>query len=224
MLAQTRIAADHDWPGARSLLGHALELDPANSRGILMQAVLEHASGDQQRGIALMQLALERDPLNLLNRRYLGRMYYSRGRLDEAEATLRAVLDMNGSYQAAHYELGRILLAKGQVAAAVAAFEAESDASWRLFGLPLGYHAAGRTEAANAALADLLRNSTGSEYQVAETYGFFGDADRAIDWLNRAIDSRDGGILWLRGDPLLRAATRDPRYQAVLARLRYPPL
>jgi hypothetical protein len=40
-----------------------------------------------------------------------------------------------------------------------------------------------------------------------------GDADRAFVWLNRAVD-HDAGIQWVRGDPLLRGITADPRYAA----------
>lgn len=93
--------------------------------------------------------------------------------------------------------------------------------TWREFGLPLGYHAQARTAEANAALATLLHNSAGSEYQVAEIYAYFGDRDNAFLWLNRAAVA-DPGIQWLRGDPLLRPLTGDPRYAALLHKLNLP--
>ena len=81
----------------------------------------------------------------------------------------------------------------------------------RAFGLPLGYHAEGRTAEANAALQSMLDNSAGAEYQVAGAYAYFGNADAAFVWLARAVELRDPGIQWLRGDPLLRGITQDPR-------------
>ena len=67
-----------------------------------------------------------------------------------------------------------------------------------------------------------MSHSAGSEFQVAETYAYFGDGDQAFAWLNRAIGN-DPGILWLRGDPLLKGLTGDPRYAALLKRLKLSP-
>jgi len=145
-------------------------------------------------------------------------MLYYAGRLDEAESIIRQLLEVNPSFPAAHYELGRILLARGQVPQAVSEFESETSI-WRGNGLPLGYHAEGRTADAQAALQSLVENSAGSEFQVAEAYAYFGNTDAAFAWLDRAVESRDPGIQWLRGDPLLRSLTRDPRYAALLRRL-----
>lgn len=133
---------------------------------------------------------------------------------------IRQVLNMSPSYPAAQYELGRILLTKGQIAPAVAAFEAESSPAWRSFGLPLGYHAQGRTPDADAALAALVANSAGAEFQVAEAYAFLGNADKAFEWLGNADVKRDPGVMWLRGDPLLKTLVGDPRYAALLRKLK----
>jgi TolB-like protein len=222
VICEVRMAGEADWAGARAALDKAMQLDP-NSVGALIDAGhLTRATGSNDEALVFFHKALQRDPLNLLTRRYVARVLYFAGRLDEAEATVRKVLDLSASFSGAHYELGRILLARGQVAAAVAEFEAEANPSWKLFGLPLGYHAQGRIAEANALLAQMLRNPAGAEFQVAETYAFFGDTDQAIAWLNRAVGN-DTGILWVRGDPLLRGITSDPRYAALLRRLHLPP-
>ena len=221
-LALVQVSAEHDWAGGRASLNEALRADPSNVRALFGMAHLTRVTGSVQDAIPLFRQVLERDPLHLLNRRYFARVLYYAGQLDEAEATVRQVLAMNPSFPAAHYELGRILLARGQAAAAMTEFEAEKTEGWREFGLPLGYHALGRTAEADAALRDLVAHSAGSEYQVGETYAFFGDATQAFDWLNRAVDA-DPGIQWLRGDPLLKGITADPRYAALLKRLNLPP-
>lgn len=189
----------------------AVQLDPNNSNAQFSAAHLALATGS-------MDDALQRDPLNLLERRYIARVLYYAGRLDEAEATIRAVLQVNPSLPAAHYELGRILLARGQVAQAVREFESENS-SWTLLGPPLGYHAQGHTADADAALQKMLDNSAGSEFQIAEAYTYFGNGDQAFAWLDRAVASRDPRIQWLSGDPLLRKLTRDRRYAALPRRL-----
>ena len=105
--------------------------------------------------------------------------------------------------------------------AAVAEFEAEHS-GWRAFGLPLGQYAQGRAAQASAALDALVSNSAGSEFQIAEAYSYFGDADKALYWLDQAVVRLDPGIQWLRGDPLLNGLSRDPRYAALLHRLKLP--
>jgi len=217
-LGRSRLMSNFDWSGAREAFEHALQLDPSNSNAQFSVAHLTLSTGSMDDGLHRFEQLLQRDPLNLLERRYIARVLYYAGRLDEAEATVHVLLQVNPSFPAAHYELGRILLARGQVPQAVREFESEKS-SWTLLGLPLGYRAQGRTADANAALQKMVDNSAGSEFQVAESYAYFGNVDQAFAWLDRAVTLRDPGIQWLRGDPLLRNLTRDPRYAALLRRL-----
>lgn len=211
-----------DWGGAAQATDKALQLDRGNAQALFIRAILIQITGSSADAMTAMQQALDRDPLNLLTRRYAARILYHLGSLAEAETMLRLILAANPSFSAAHYELGRVLLARGNVAAAITEFESESNPVWRINGLPLGYHAAGRTAEAKAALEDLLRHSDGGEFQVAEAYAFLGDADRAFAWLDRAVKS-DPGIIWLRGDPLCVSLTHDPRYAALFKRIKLSP-
>ena len=222
MIGTIKMALDYDWSGAREAYDHALRLDPTNADVLFAAAHLTSSTGSIEETLSQSREALARDPLNLLYRRYMGRVLLFAGRYDEAEAMIRQVLDMNPSFPAAHYELGRIQLLRGQAAQAVAEFEAEQS-TWRPFGLPLGYHAQGRTADATAALAAQVKQAAGSEFQLAETYAYFGDADKAFHWLDQSVRSHDPGIQWLRGNPFLKSLTADPRYAALLHRLKLPP-
>ncbi|HEY2677484.1 MAG TPA: TIR domain-containing protein [Steroidobacteraceae bacterium] len=214
---------DFDWSGAREAIDHALQLDPNNLSALFSSAHLTMTVGKVDNTLTQFRDVLERDPLNLLYRRYVARVLYYAGRLSEAEAMIRQVLAISPSFPAAHYELGRILLARGQIPAAVAEFETEKS-GWRPFGLPLGYHAQQRDAEAKAALEDLVKNySAGAEFQVAETYAVFGDADKAFHWFDQAVEQRDPGLQWLRGDPMTKGVVSDPRYPALLQRLKLPP-
>ncbi|HYC09247.1 MAG TPA: TIR domain-containing protein [Steroidobacteraceae bacterium] len=217
-LGLSRMMSSFDWTGAREAFDHALLLEPSNNEAQFSVAHLTMTLGNTTDSLNRFQQLLERDPLNLLQRRYVARMLYYAGRLDEAESIIRQLLEVNPSFPAAHYELGRILLARGQVPQAMSEFETEKS-GWRANGLPLGYHAEGRTADAQGALQSLVENSAGSEFQVAEAYAYIGNTDAAFAWLDRAVESRDPGIQWLRGDPLLRSLTQDPRYATLLRRL-----
>ena len=209
----------HEWAQADETLASARDIAPTDSTVFMISAILARGLGRNEDAVALFHQSLGHDPINLLARRYLARTLFFAGRIPEGEAEIRQVIDTNPTQPGAHYDLARILLAMGQVDAAGAACEAETDEGWKRLGLPVCYHAQHRTADAKAALADLLRNSVGAEFQVAEAYADLGDADQAFKWLDAAAD-RDLGIIWLRNDPLFKALTPDPRYALLLRKLK----
>jgi TolB-like protein len=219
-LGVLQAGAEHDWTASAATLARGRVLDPDNPLLLLIAAVITQCLGSAEEAMALYRQALDRDPLNLLVRRYFGRTLYYAGRFAEAESQIRQVLAMSPAYPAASYELGRILLAKGEIGAAVGAFETESASTWQSFGLPLVLHAQQRTAEAHAALAAI--DPTGAEFQVAEACAYLGDTDQAFKWLDAADVNRDPGVIWLRADPLLKGLTGDPRYAALLRRLNLP--
>jgi len=213
--------SNFDWSGAREAFEHALQLDPSNSNAQFSVAHLSLSTGSTDDGLHRFQQLLQARPLNLLERRYIARVLYYAGRLDEAEATIHVVLQVNPSFPAAHYELGRILLARGQVPQAVQEFESEKSSSWTLLGLPLGYHAQGRTADANAALQKMVDNSAAPNFRSPRRTPTSATLTRHLP--GSIAQSRCAiRIQWLRGDPLLRNLTRDPRYAALLRRLNLP--
>ena len=206
------------WQEAESTTTRCVQGNPDNPLVLLTAAVAARQLGHDEESLSLFHRILAHDPLNLLASRYLARTLYHAGRLPDAEAAIRHVIDFNPTQPGAQYELGRILLAKGDRAAAFAAFEAETGAGWRTFGLALGCHAADHRARADAALTEMLRHPANQQFQIGETYSYCGDADRAFEWLNAAIN-QDSGIIWLRNDPLLKGLTSDPRYDALLRKV-----
>jgi hypothetical protein len=59
-------------------------------------------------------------------------------------------------------------------------------------------------------------------YQIAQIRAFRNEDDAAFEWLERAYDQRDSGLVEMKGDPLLANLRDDPRYLALLKRLRLP--
>jgi TolB-like protein len=208
----------HEWPQAEAILAKGREVDPTDPTLLMISGVVARVVRGEDRAIEIFRQALAHDPLRLLARRYLARTLAFANRLPEAEAEIRQVIEANPMQPGAHYDLGRILLAKGEIGPAVAAFDAEPDVYWRSFGIPLGAKAQNRTADANAALAIQLKHPSGAEFQLAETYAYLGDADQAFKWLNVAAD-RDLGIVWLRNDPLLKGLTSDPRYATLMRKV-----
>jgi hypothetical protein len=49
-----------------------------------------------------------------------------------------------------------------------------------------------------------------------------GDRDKALEYLERATEDRDLALLWLAVDPRVDALRSEPRFVAVLKKLRLP--
>ena len=66
----------------------------------------------------------------------------------------------------------------------------------------LAYHALGREQDSNAALAGLIaKHQNEAAYQIAEVYAFRGESDRSFAWLERAYQQRDTGLPEIKTDP-----------------------
>ena len=57
---------------------------------------------------------------------------------------------------------------------------------------------------------------------TAEVYAYRGEVDRAFEWLERAYGQRDSGLSQIKGDPHFQWLERDPRYTALLEKMRLP--
>ena len=56
---------------------------------------------------------------------------------------------------------------------------------------------------------------------AAEFYALMGDANHALDWLDRAARAGDDREGWLRRDPHLASIRNHPRFQQMLASMEY---
>ena len=67
-----------------------------------------------------------------------------------------------------------------------------------------------------------MRRANRPAFQIAEIHAFRGEVDEAFEWLDRAYELRDPGLLFMRGTPLLTSLEADPRYSALLERMGLP--
>ncbi len=221
-LGMARYQYEFDFAAAAEMIGKAHVLDQNNAFMLQIAGHLALSTGTPADAATYYARAAEQDPLNMLPCRFLAKALYYGNRLAEAESTLHRIIELNPQFPAPHYLLGTVLLARGEPNAALAAIEAEPAPTWKSFGLPLVYRALGREPEAQHALAAIVANSAGSEFQVAETYAYFGEPDQAFHWLEEARVRRDPGILHMRGNPLLRSLVTDPRYPAFLRKMKLP--
>jgi len=172
---------------------------------------------------SLAQRAVEVDPLSIYSHFTLAIAWYNLGRLDDAAAEFRKVLELHPNRPGSHTFLALIHVLRFNPDAALKELHQESDPMSRLYGLALTYQALGKKMESDSALANLIHGHQNDvAFQIAEVYAYRGETDKAFEWLDRAYQNRDSGMAVIKGDPLLRNIERDPRYAAFLKKMRLP--
>ena len=170
--------------------------------------------------IALNEFVTARDPVNATAHANLGILYYVDGRLDAAIESYRTALSLSPGYRGAQNLIGLALLAKGEPEAALAAMQKESNDTWRRIGLPMAWHALGKKTESDAALAELIQKDEMSwAYNIAYVLAFRGEADRAFEWLDKAVAYHDPGLADIAIEPLFANLHHDPRWLPFLRKV-----
>ena len=220
-LARTLIFYDWNWDAANTCLTKAAVLEPGNAEVFQIHSRLSALLGHLDEAVNLGEQAVALDPLDTISRLQLGYVLYVASRYDEAQAELKKALDLNPQAGFVHVTLGKILIAEAKPEQALAEIEKEPNDWERLTAQALVYHALGREQDSTAALAELIaKHDTDSAFQIAEVYAFRGEPDNAFEWLERAYKQRDTGLPEIKTDPLFKSLRHDPRYTALLKRLR----
>ena len=212
-----------DWDAANTSVTKAAGLEPGSAEVLGIRSYLSRVLGKFDQAIKLKEQAVALDPLRTDSHSTLGYLLYCAGRYDEAQSTLQKALDLNPQAAFVHLTLGKILIAKGKPQQALAEIEKEPLEWGKLTGQALAYHALGREQESNAALAGLIaKDDTDGAYQIAQVSAYRGESGKAFEWLERAYKQRDPGLPDIKSDPLLKSLHHDPRYAELLKKLRLP--
>ena len=214
-----------EWEGARADFVRALKLNPNDGelhrryadRGLATMGRLAEAVGEARR-------ATEIDPLSAVSWSTLGRLYSASGQLDAARAALEKSLHIAPEQDYAAVNLAEVELLDKKPAAALAAAERSASDVHKRCSKAMALHDLGRTAEAQGVLDGLISHYAQSgAWQIAQVYAWFGESDKAFEWLDRAYVQRDSGLPALKYSPMLRGLRGDPRYSALLAKMNLPP-
>lgn len=214
---QAQLTRQLDLAGAVREAEMAISLAPrdplALSRaGNLLSAVYA------DRGLAVMQAALQLDPFDYFQVGTIGLMLNSMGRPDAAAKMLERALAMsNGRLGIFGLAAGR--LQRRDAAAARRIIAPDFDGPRKLFVIALADRLENRPSAALDTLEALSPEVSGMP--LGEIYAWSGDTGKALTVLEQAYAARDVGLTRLLINPFLDPLRAEPRFQALLARI-YP--
>jgi TolB-like protein len=212
-----------DWAGAGKEFKRVIQLDPNLTTGNPCHYV-EYlmAVGRPGEAIAEIERAQEIHPLSLFLSNLLGWLYYGSRYYDRAVRQHQKVLAIDPRFAFAHWCLGMDYSQKRKYGAAI-----EECRKARLLGgtrnvlsgLGYAYAMAGDKDGAQQILKELralLRASYAPPYAFATIYAGLGEIDAAFDWLGRAYEVHDTGLIWLKWDPQFDNLRSDSRFQNLL--------
>jgi TolB-like protein/Tfp pilus assembly protein PilF/predicted Ser/Thr protein kinase len=218
---------EYDWAESAREFGIARAREPVPPwvRNVYSLFYLMYR-GRAEDALLEMQQALSDDPLAVNLRYTTGVCLAGAGRLLEAEAQFKRVLELDPAFMTAYELQAFVHLARGDVAKACSwAEQAAKLAPWDP--VVIGTHAAtlklaGDTATARALIETLGDGSAyGAPIGLAVHYLLLREVDQAADWIVRAAEQRYPGILffvYLIGQPL-----RDsPRWPALAKMMNLP--
>jgi TolB-like protein/Flp pilus assembly protein TadD len=213
------------WDEADAEIGKALRANPQDSFALDFAARLAMHRARYEEALSRINTALSLDPLNPYAYDTKGTIEYLASDLHEAERSLRRVNELSPTFYGTHMEIGWVLMARGELDAAVKELMAETAKNGKDSGLAAVYHMMGRTVESDAALVRLMNEYYDWPTGVALAHAARGEPDQAIEWLEKAYVARDPDLLlWGPVHPFFASLHDNPRYQALMLKINLPKL
>ena len=219
----SRVLMYHDWdrPGAEAAIRRALQLAPNDAQLCARAVALMQSLGRLEEARDLAARALALDPLNVRAYIAAGSQFTIDGRLADAEKCFQRALEMSPRPERMHTYLGRVQLLQGRPDEALREIKQESSEAFRLQGIACVQYDNGRVPEAKKALKELvMKYADGGAFQIAKVHGYWGDADRAFEWLERAYLQHDPDLVAVgRNSCLLQNLQGDLRWRTFFERM-----
>lgn len=214
-----------NFSAAEAEFRRALALNPGYADAHQRYGLLLTASGRFDEARQALATAQALDPLSLIIATLAAYPDYYGGRPEDAVDQLARVIQRDVDFSMAHYRRALALVELGRLDEA----EAELQISLRLSNdrdvlaaLARVWARQGRVSEAREALAELDRRAQHafvSPYMAASVHVALGDLDEAFTWMYRAVEERSYWLIYLHVDPALAELRRDPRFDALAAKL-----
>ena len=213
-----------DFMQANDEYERALALAPGNAQVLRYSGGFAAVMGHFDAALAATHHAVVLDPLARGSHTALGRALYTARRYEEAVAAFAEALSLDPGFKATYADRGFAYYGLGDLQSARAACETKPDYWSSHWCLSVVYDKLGRHADAEAELVKLkAAQSDAAAYQYATIYAQSGNRAKALEWLETALRLRDPGLEFLKTDPLLDPLRQEPRFQAVMRELKFPP-
>ena len=217
---------EFDWEKGEEQFKRAIELNPSYPTGHQWYGEFLAATGRSDEAFRELRRAQELDPLSPIIPTSLGFGYTTRGDYEEGLRQLEKALELDPNFPRAFSNRALIYFLQGKRDEAVA----QQRRAVEVTGGGIEYQAylahflaqSGGNEEAEEILRrveERAEESHVSPILFAVIFTGLERKDEAFKWLNRAVDERSSGVIYLRIDPTWRMLRADPRFEKLMARI-----
>ncbi len=216
--------SEWNWSGAENQYRLALKLNPNCADCHFSYGALLAGLGRNDDAIAQTNQAIELDPLSSWYRNWLAAIaFFSR----QYDLSMKLAENLGDEWA---FSVGLCYTQKKMYPQAIASFEKSIARTGRqtdtLGTLALVYGLAGRKSETQKIIRELKERSR-HHYVFPSVFAYaylgLGDKDQALTFLERAYEEQDPALFYLKVWPLLDPLRSEPRFQALLQRVNFPP-
>ena len=229
ILGMVSFAYDWDWKTAEQEFKKALELNPNSPDPHQWYSYYLTAMGRFEESLAQMERARELDPASLSKVAGVGEVLNLMGRTDDAIRQQEKALEMEPNSGFAQWALGNVYVHKRMYDKAIEQYKKAIPLSGNSPDEPAtlayAYAKSGQRTQALRTIEELVKRSERSYVPstlIAATYAAVGDHQEASRWLHKAVQQRDGILIFLNVDPMFEDLRSDPRYRAIIQQVDLP--
>lgn len=221
---------DWNWVDAERAFRRAVAFTPTNEDVHAAFGFFLAWMGEPDSALKYARRAERLSPFSPREAQNVAMVLYLARKHAEARTQARHAIDLDSTHVFGYDRLHWAASASGAHEEALAAAKTASelagprDVRRRAF-LARAYAAAGRTKEARDILNDLLVLEAQvyvPPTAIAAIYTWLGDADAALQWLEKGFDGKDGDMVLLKTFPLWDPLRSDPRFQELERRMRFP--
>jgi TolB-like protein/thioredoxin-like negative regulator of GroEL len=223
LLALCKAGANREFKSAAILLQRSLNLEPTNRYAIEKELYFLQMLGQIDAAVSVTKYLMVNDPVNANLYSVLAECYLWTGHLENAIKNYESALMFSTQMMGVHRGIAKALLMKGEPQQALDLLR-NSPKGVDLSSAVKIYHALGDQYASDVALSELIETrGRSAAYNIAATLAFRNETDRAFEWLEKAVQFNDPGLLNILNEPDFNNLHNDPRWPPFLESIGFSP-
>ena len=217
------------WAEAEKEAKLAVDLNPNYPTGLQWYGSILMDTGKYDEAAVIIKRASELDPLSGAISNAVTNIYQVQDNHQAAIENSLKFIELDPAFPGSYRDLGFSYSKLGRHDEAVSQLEKAAllgnRASWLLGDLGYVYAASGKRAEALAIVKELetrhTRKQAAARY-VAAVYAGLGDRDKAIEWLEKDLQTKNGRLIEVRWTIPFESLHDDPRFQDIFRRMGLP--
>ncbi len=219
---------DWDWIGAEQEFRSALMFGPQNGVLHAWYSWFLLAMGRKEESLREAQLALVLEPFGNMTNGMMGWHCLAQGDYGLADLYLQKAIEMEPDFFTPYILLGIVRVSQSRIEEGITLIKKGNQLLGTDSGtgfLAAAYARNGQYDKIVCLQEDLTRKSK-ETFVPASLFAILamimGKPDQAFEWLGKAYEERDSGLVTLNCNPIFQPIRSDPRFQAFLSRINFP--